>query len=150
MDLSSSYCSVTSKETPCAPILPLKPGPAVINLSYTCVKSRSTSFIAGIVLPGIASISPFDQSLTNPRGCEISCAVSCARGDVTKSLYLPGRCSSAISVNPLARSRNMFQSDLDSHNGSTAGLNGWMNGCISVLEISCFSYHVAAGNTMSE
>src|SRR5699024_8962554 len=42
------------------------------------------------------------------------------------------------------------QSDLDSHNGSTAGLNGCTNGCISVEEISSFSYHVAAGRTISE
>src|SRR5690606_9698706 len=40
-------------------------------------------------------------------------------------------------------------SERDSHNGSTAGLNGWTNGCISVEDKSTFSYQVAAGNTIS-
>ena len=31
-----------------------------------------------------------------------------------------------------------------------AGLNEWMNGCMSVVLRSCFSYQVAAGSTMSE
>jgi hypothetical protein len=31
-----------------------------------------------------------------------------------------------------------------------AGLNEWTNGCMSVVEMSYFSYHVAAGSTMSE
>src|SRR5690606_39047101 len=34
--------------------------------------------------------------------------------------------------------------------GDIAALNGWMNGCMSVLLRSYFSYHVAAGNTISE
>ena len=36
------------------------------------------------------------------------------------------------------------------HGGAMAGLNECTNGCMSVLEMSCFSYHVAAGSTMSE
>src|SRR5699024_9568468 len=44
----------------------------------------------------------------------------------------------------------MSQSLLDSHRGLIAGLNGWTNGCMSVEERSVFSYHVAAGRTMSE
>ena len=37
-----------------------------------------------------------------------------------------------------------------SHGGAIAGLNECTNGCMSVVEMSCFSYHVAAGSTMSE
>src|SRR3712207_3485711 len=44
----------------------------------------------------------------------------------------------------------MSQSLLASHGGVIAGLNGCTKGCMSVEEMSCFSYHVAVGNTMSE
>ena len=37
-----------------------------------------------------------------------------------------------------------------SHGGSIAGVKAWTNGCMSVEERSCFSYHVAAGRTMSD
>ena len=37
-----------------------------------------------------------------------------------------------------------------SHGGAMAGLNECTNGCMSVVEMSCFSYQVAAGRTMSE
>ena len=37
-----------------------------------------------------------------------------------------------------------------SHGGAMAGLNECTNGCMSVVEMSCFSYQVAAGSTMSE
>ena len=36
------------------------------------------------------------------------------------------------------------------HGGGIAGLNEWMNGCMSVVFRSCFSYQVAAGSTTSE
>src|SRR5699024_5088719 len=36
------------------------------------------------------------------------------------------------------------------HGGLIAGLNEWMNGCMSVDERSYFSYQVAAGRTTSE
>src|SRR5690606_35984132 len=52
--------------------------------------------------------------------------------------------------NVCAISRNASQSLLLSHGGETAALNGWMNGCRSVLLISNFSYQVAAGSTISE
>jgi hypothetical protein len=44
----------------------------------------------------------------------------------------------------------MSQSGFDSHCGGTAGWNGWTNGCMSVEEMSSFSYQVAAGRTTSE
>ena len=37
-----------------------------------------------------------------------------------------------------------------SHGGVIAGLKECTNGCRSVVEMSCFSYHVAAGSTTSE
>lgn len=44
-----------------------------------------------------------------------------------------------------------FKIDLcASHGGWIAGLKVCMNGCMSVDEISCFSYQVAAGSTTSE
>src|SRR5690625_2964863 len=43
----------------------------------------------------------------------------------------------------------MSQSDRASHNGFTARLKGWTKGCISVEDKSSFSYHVAAGKTIS-
>ena len=36
------------------------------------------------------------------------------------------------------------------HGGAIAGLNACTNGCMSVLDRSCFSYQVAAGSTTSE
>jgi hypothetical protein len=45
---------------------------------------------------------------------------------------------------------NASQSLFASHGGGIAALNGWTNGCRSVLEMSCFSYQVAAGSTTSE
>ena len=35
------------------------------------------------------------------------------------------------------------------HGGAMAGLNECTNGCMSVVEMSCFSYQVAAGSTTS-
>ena len=49
-----------------------------------------------------------------------------------------------------ARVRNVSQSDLVSHAQSTAAWNTCTYGCISVEDKSSFSYHVAAGNTISE
>ncbi|SUA02526.1 Uncharacterised protein [Mycolicibacterium fortuitum] len=45
---------------------------------------------------------------------------------------------------------NASKSVLVSHGGEMAGENACTNGCMSVLDRSCFSYQVAAGNTMSE
>src|SRR5450755_782279 len=44
----------------------------------------------------------------------------------------------------------MSQSLRDCQAGSTAVDNGWMNGCMSLVLRSFFSYQVAVGSTMSE
>src|SRR6478672_13923289 len=44
----------------------------------------------------------------------------------------------------------MSQSLRDCHAGSTAVDSGWMNGCMSLVLRSFFSYQVAVGSTMSE
>ena len=44
----------------------------------------------------------------------------------------------------------MSQSVRDSQAGSTAAVSGWMNGCMSDVLRSFFSYQVAVGSTMSE
>ena len=44
----------------------------------------------------------------------------------------------------------MSQSLRASHTGSTAAVSGWMNGCMSEVLRSFFSYQVAVGSTMSE
>src|SRR6266849_347861 len=44
----------------------------------------------------------------------------------------------------------MSQSLRDSQTGSIAADSGWMNGCISEVLRSFFSYQVAVGSTMSE
>ena len=43
---------------------------------------------------------------------------------------------------------NASKSVRASHGGEMAGLNECTNGCMSVVEMSCFSYQVAAGSTM--
>ena len=42
------------------------------------------------------------------------------------------------------------QSVFDSYAGSTAACSGWMNGCMSEVFMSSFSYQLAVGKTMSE
>src|SRR5699024_7335810 len=61
-----------------------------------------------------------------------------------------GRCFFASSEKTLLISRNVFQSLFDCQGGEIAALNGCTNGWRSVLLISNFSYHVAAGSTISE
>ena len=46
--------------------------------------------------------------------------------------------------------RKIAQSVRASQAGSTAALSGWMNGCMSEVLRSAFSYQVAVGSTMSE
>ena len=75
--------------------------------------------------------------------------VSCHSGLATTSVRVP-RWSTAISEKRLAMTFHVSQSVLDCHGGAIAGLKEWMNGCMSVVLRSCFSYQVAAGNTMSE
>ena len=65
------------------------------------------------------------------------------------SLRTP-RWRSASSEKRSAIALNASQSVRASHGGGIAGLNVWTNGCRSVDERSCFSYHVAAGRTTSE
>src|SRR5699024_6710194 len=61
-----------------------------------------------------------------------------------------GKCFSASSENTLLISRKEFQSLFACHGGDIAALNGCTNGCMSVVDKSYFSYHVAAGSTISE
>ena len=56
----------------------------------------------------------------------------------------------AIFENARAMRRKLSQSLLVSHGGAIAGLKECTNGCRSVVEMSCFSYQVAAGRTTSE
>ena len=115
---------------------------------YRFFRSRLTSVILGIVLPGMASISPSIQCLI----CrwEISAGESCASGEATRSVTPSGKWRSASSLNRLAIVPKMSQSLLLSQHGGTAGDSGWMKLCMSVELRSAFSYQVAAGRTMSE
>ena len=101
-----------------------------------------------MVLPGMASHSPRYQSLTF--GCVISSAESCESGAATMSFCGSVRCFFAISLVARAISLKISQSVFDSHTGAMAAESGWMNECRSVLLRSAFSYHDAAGSTMSE
>ncbi len=60
------------------------------------------------------------------------------------------RCSAASAVNARAMAWKASKSVRVCHGGSIAGVNACTNGCMSVLERSCFSYQVAAGSTTSE
>jgi hypothetical protein len=102
-----------------------------------------------MVRPGIGSHSPARQSRTRPCGWEISPGVSCWTGPATMSRRTP-RCSAASAENARAIDPNASQSVRASHGGGTAWLNECTNGCMSVMERSCFSYQVAAGRTTSE
>ncbi len=104
--------------------------------------------ICGIVLPGIASHSPLDQSRTS-NGWANSAALSCWMGVRTTSCSTPST-SGATLEKVLAMALKISQSDFDSQPGSTAALSGWMNGCMSEVLRSFFSYQVAVGRTMSE
>jgi len=101
-----------------------------------------------MVFPGTGSHSPLLQSLISL--CETSPALSWAIGKFTKSLMGSEKCVFAKSLVAFAISRNIFQSLLDSHSGSMAFASGWIKECISVLFRSVFSYHDAAGKTISE
>src|SRR5699024_629338 len=103
----------------------------------------------GMVLPGMGSHSPARQSLTCPRGLAIASGVSCHSGLATMSVRVP-RWVRASSENCLAIAFHASQSVRDCHGGEIAGLKEWMNGCMSVVLMSCFSYHVAAGSTTSD
>jgi len=101
-----------------------------------------------VVFPSTGSHSPWYQSRIS--GWAISPAESCAIGEATTSFCNSGKYFSAASLVTFARSRKMFQSVFDSHTGAMAADSGWMNEWRSVLLRSAFSYHDAAGSTMSE
>ena len=103
----------------------------------------------GIVRPGIGSHSPLRQSRTSPNGWASSSGLSCSSGAATTSVRVP-RCFAAMRENDSAMRLKMSQSVAVSHGGVIAGLKECTNGCRSVVEMSCFSYHVAAGSTTSE
>src|SRR5690625_6501923 len=102
-----------------------------------------------MVLPGTGSHSPARQSLTSPRGLAIASGVSCQSGLATRSVRVP-RWVRAREENSLAIAFHASQSVFDCHGGAIAGLKEWMNGCMSVVLMSCFSYQVAAGSTTSD
>jgi hypothetical protein len=60
------------------------------------------------------------------------------------------KCVAARRLNSADSDLKMSKSVRVCHGGAIAGLNEWMNGCMSVVLRSCFSYHVAAGSTTSE
>src|SRR4030042_5212074 len=97
-----------------------------------------------MVLPGIGSHSPFDQSLTSPKGWAISKGESCCIGRAMMSLRVP-RCFSASVENVLAMFLKICQSDIDCQPGETASDSGCMKGCMSVVLRSFFSYQAAVG-----
>ena len=66
------------------------------------------------------------------------------------SLRTSLKCSCAISLVALARLLKISQSVFDSQTGAIACERGWIKECKSVLLRSAFSYHEAAGRTMSE
>src|SRR5450631_2929045 len=101
-----------------------------------------------MVVPGIASHSPSFQSLT--LRCAISPGVSCERGAAIMSLNGTGKCGGARSLTFLAILPKISQSVLDSQAGGTAASMQLTKECISVVLRSDFSYHAAAGRTISE
>ena len=101
-----------------------------------------------MVTPGTGSHSPRVQSRTAPPGWASSSGVSCMSGAAITSVRVP-RCVAASRENSSAISVNASKSVRASHGGAIAGLNECTNGCMSVVEMSCFSYQVAAGSTIS-
>src|SRR5699024_7025750 len=69
-------------------------------------------------------------------------------GWATTSVRVP-RWVTASSENFSAMVAQMSQSVRDCHGVEMAGLNVLTNGCMSVVDRSCFSYQVAAGSTTS-
>ena len=100
-----------------------------------------------IVLPGISP--SFSTSGTTPLGMPSSSGESCPSGESTTSVWVPSHLV-AIWLKASARSRKTSKSVRVSQGGLIAALKEWMNGCMSVVDRSCFSYQVAAGRTMSE
>ena len=109
---------------------------------------RRSSF--GIVLPGhrlALAVLPVAHDAAGLgellRACRAAAARRRGRG-ARRGASWPGcwNCSATL--------LNASQSVRASHGGGTASLNECTNGCRSVLEMSFFSYQVAAGRTMSE
>src|SRR3546814_7638402 len=101
-----------------------------------------------MVLPGIGSHSPFFQSRTS-NGIASSPGVSCWVGTSTTSCSTPST-PGAMSLTARATPLKMSQSLRDSHAGSTALVSGWMNGCMSDVLRSFFSYQVRSEEHTSE
>ena len=93
-----------------------------------------------------ARTSPARQSATSPRGWAEPRRVVQHRGgdDVAAHAEVLGR-----QRGERARSRRTVPVGARLHGGGTAWLNECTNGCMSVIDRSCFSYQVAAGSTMS-
>ncbi len=102
-----------------------------------------------MVRPGTGSVSPVFQSRTTPPGVASASGVSCCSGAATRSLRTPSR-GPASSEKTRAMPWKASKSVRVCHGGLIAGVNAWMNGCMSVVLRSCFSYQVAAGSTTSE
>ena len=102
-----------------------------------------------MLTPGRPGDVDVAQSSTVPLGCAVSPGVSCCIGVATRSWRTPRwvfACSDSSAASRWKRSKSV----LASHGGSMAGENAWTKGCMSVDDRSFFSYHVAAGRTMSE
>ena len=103
--------------------------------------------IFGMVSPGMRPTSLISGTI--PRAMPISSGVSWWLGCVTTSVCVPSHFT-AIADSEAARSRKTSKSVRASHGGLIAALKECRYGCISVEDMSCFSYQVAAGSTMSE
>ncbi len=83
-----------------------------------------------------------------PEGIDISSAVSWVSGTATRSVRV-SRCPAESRLTSSASAVNASKSVRVCHGGAIAGVNACTNGCMSVLDRSCFSYQVAAGSTTS-
>ena len=102
-----------------------------------------------MVRPGTGSHSPACQSRTSRAGGQlVGRVVQQRRGDqVLAHAEVRGR---PAAENDLGDGRKASKSVRVCHGGVIAGLKACTNGCMSVVDRSCFSYQVAAGSTTSE
>jgi len=100
------------------------------------------------VTPGIGSHSPRFQSRTTPPGWANSSAESWSSGAAITSVRVP-RCVEASRENCSPMVLNTSKSVRVSHGGAMAGLNECTNGCMSVVEMSCFSYQGGGRKTVA-
>ena len=102
----------------------------------------------GKLTPGTGVLPSARQSCTTPLGMDISSAVSWLSGAATRSVRMP-RCLPDSSLTFWASVAKMSKSVRVCQGGAIAGVKACTNGCMSVLDRSCFSYQVAAGRTTS-